>query len=55
MNYTVYDTVTGEILKAGDCPEDLVSLQAKPGQSVLAGWMIDDTLFKIVGGVPVVK
>lgn len=27
-NYTVYDVITGEILRSGACPDDIVSLQA---------------------------
>ena len=39
VNYVVYDTATGIILRAGTCPLEMVSVQAEDGQGVAASEM----------------
>lgn len=47
-NYIVYSP-TGEILKAGFCPDDMMEIQAGAGESVMEGYC-SDIENKIVDG-----
>ncbi len=52
-SYVVYDQL-GQIIRAGICPENMVSIQAKEGESVLPG-SGNDLTHKVVDGKIVSK
>ncbi|GAB4390258.1 MAG: hypothetical protein Kow0025_21050 [Thermodesulfovibrionales bacterium] len=54
MNFIVYDPTTGKIVRTGDCPPEMVSIQALEGEAVMEG-EASDRLHKIVGGEVVDK
>lgn len=53
-SFIVYDPASGEILRTGECPEEMVAIQAKAGEAVMVG-AASDVLFKVVGGQVVDK
>ena len=52
MEFTVYDSGTGEIVKFGHCADDDVLLQVIPGQQVITNMKVPDDTHYIVGGSP---
>ena len=51
MNFFVYNIYTGEILRMGNCSEDMISLQAQSGETVIEGTANDHTQYIIDGVV----
>lgn len=50
-SYTVYDTPTGVILRSGECPDDMVDLQAQgASEAVLVAESKDDAHFVDLSG-----
>ena len=54
IHYIVYVSATGEILRTGICPADMMFLQARDGESVIEGTANDETQM-VVGGQVVDK
>ena len=50
MNYIVYKTKSGEILRTGTCPPEMAAIQASDGETVIEGTANDITQY-IVDGV----
>ena len=56
MKYTVYDLITGEILRCGDAPSEWCELQAQNNDEALhIGFAFDANEFFFEGDVPVRK
>jgi hypothetical protein len=49
VHYTVFDPATGEILRSGTCPADMLRLQAGSGEAVIEG-DADDQAEMVVDG-----
>lgn len=54
IDYIVYNTATGEILKTGKCPTDMMQAQAHEGETVMQGSASDLNNY-IVDGVVTAK
>jgi len=54
VNFIVYDPTTGKIVRTGDCPPEMVAVQALPGEAVMEG-TASDRLHKVVDGKVVDK
>ena len=50
MDFTVYDAL-GKILRTGECPEDMVPLQAQPEEAVVGLASHQDTQYVLQGAV----
>lgn len=48
-SFVVHELETGRILRAGTCPDDMLELQAGPGEGVIEG-SADDQLHIVVDG-----
>ena len=53
MNYTIYNTTTGQIERVVDCPPEMVSLQFDPVTHAALEGSFDDSSYYVEAGVPV--
>lgn len=51
MKYIVYRDSDGAILRTGDCPDDVLSLQAQTGETAIEGEADDDTHYIVAAVV----
>ncbi|WP_025041034.1 hypothetical protein [Nitrosospira briensis] len=50
MNYIVYETTTGAIVRSGECQDDMLDDQARVGETAIEG-EADDTTQYVDGGL----
>ena len=55
MKYYVYDSVTGMVLRTGDCPESLIPLQTHDENDIAVDGYANDIRHKVVAGSLVLK
>lgn len=55
MNYTIYNTTTGQIERVIECPPEMVSLQFDPATHAALEGSFDDSVYYVEAGVPVAK
>lgn len=53
MNYTIFDTATGQIKNVISCPADMVSLQFDKATHAAIEGSFDDSSYYVQAGVPV--
>lgn len=53
MNYTIYNTSTGQIDACICCPEDMVSLQFNPTTHAALAGVFEDGSYYVESGIPV--
>lgn len=45
MNFIVYETVTGAIVRSGQCQDDMLDIQSRSGETAIEGEADDETQY----------
>lgn len=48
MNFIIYTTATGEITKSVQCPEEIIALQCREGETWIEGVQVEDADFYVL-------